>query len=61
MWSAGKEDINSARRRDEDAASEGGGSDQDEFLTGKHRLPFSEDNDEETNLDLFNSDDEEEE
>ena len=53
-------DVGSASQGDEEAASDAG-SDQDEFLTGLHRLPFTIDNDEETNPDLDNSDDEKEE
>ena len=50
--------VGSANEREEEPVEE---EDQDEFLTGRHRLPFSLDNDEETNPDLDNSDDEEEE
>ena len=56
MW---KVDIGSANEREEEALGED--DDQDEFLTGKHRIPFSLDNEEETSPDLYNSDDEDEE
>ena len=59
MWSSSKVDAGGANEREEEASDERG--DQDEFLTGRHRLPFSLDNEEETNPDLDNSDDEEEE
>ena len=60
MRSISTVDVGRANEREEGAVDEQG--DQDEFLTGKHRLPFSLDNDEETNPDLDdNSDDEEEE
>ena len=60
MRSVSTVDVGRANEREEGTADEQG--DQDEFLTGKHRLPFSLDNDEETNPDLDdNSDDEEEE
>ena len=60
MRSISTVDVGGANEREEGAADEQG--DQDEFLTGKYRLPFSLDNDEETNPDLDdNSDDEEEE
>ena len=59
MWSSSAVDVGSANEKEEEAVEEEG--DQDEFLTGRHRLPFSLDNDEETNPDLDNSDDEKEE
>ena len=58
MWSSSTVNVGSANEREEEPVEE---EDQDEFLTGRHRLPFSLDNDEETNPDLDNSDDEEEE
>ena len=57
MWS-GLEDDGAAKEQTSVDESKAGG--QDEFLTGKNRLPF-ENVDEDTNLDLDNSDDEEEE
>ena len=58
MWSSSAVNVGSANEREEEPVEE---EDQDEFLTGRHRLPFWLDNDEEINLDLDNSDDEEEE
>ena len=57
MWS-GLEDDGAAKEQTSVDVSKTGG--QDEFFTGKNRLPF-ENVDEDTNLDLDNSDDEEEE
>ena len=58
VWSELEDD--GARREKEPSAEEGEERD-DEFLTGRHRLPFCEDSDEEANIELENSDDEEEE
>ncbi len=56
MWSSSAVDVGSSNEREEEAVKE-----EDEFLTGRHRLPFSLDNDEETNPDVDNSDDDEKE
>ena len=59
MRSSGTVGVGSVNEREEEALDEEG--DRDDFLTGRHRQPFSLDNDEESNPDLDNSDDEEEE
>ena len=55
-----KEGDVASKVKESSQVSEGEGG-QDEFFTGKYRLPFSEDSDEEPSFDPDNSEDEEEE
>ena len=50
-----------AVRTEEESSTDEGERGQDEFLTGRQRLPFFEGSDEETNSGLEDSDNEEEE